>query len=134
MVPRAPRGALVRGFAEAIGVPTDDLGFAFEDPATAAILGGMSRVCGARDLNLLLVPMGPSAPGVRTAALASAAVDGFVVHSVPESTPGLDLVGNRGLPTLSRVAGCSTFPRPHPQLLHVPDLPTGVNVEQLGLR
>jgi DNA-binding LacI/PurR family transcriptional regulator len=92
---------LRRGRADAVGVIyTDELGFAFEDPATAAILGGLSRVCEARDLNLLLVPLGPSATGTRTAALASAGVDGFVVYSVPEREPGLDLVLRRALPTV----------------------------------
>lgn len=92
---------LRRGRADAVGVLyTDELGFAFEDPATASILGGLSRVCGARDLNLLLVPLGPSSSGARSAALASAAVDGFVVYSVPERAPGLDMVLNRGLPTV----------------------------------
>ncbi len=92
---------LRRGRADAVGVLyTDELGFAFEDPATASILGGLSRVCGARDLNLLLVPLGPSSSGARSAALASAAVDGFVVYSVPRDAPGLDLVLNRGLPTV----------------------------------
>lgn len=92
---------LRRGRADAIGVVyTDELGFAFEDPATASILGGLSRVCGARDLNLLLVPLGLSASGVRSAALASAAIDGFVVYSVPQGAPGLDLVLNRALPTV----------------------------------
>jgi DNA-binding LacI/PurR family transcriptional regulator len=92
---------LRRGRADAIGVIyTDELGFAFEDPATASILGGLSRVCGARDLNLLLVPLGASASGVRSAALASAGVDGFVVYSVPEREPALDAVFRRGLPTV----------------------------------
>lgn len=92
---------LRRGRADAIGVVyTDELGFAFDDPATAAIFGGLSRACGSHDLNLLLVPMGPSASGSRSDALASAAVDGFVVYSAPERTPGLDLVLNRGLPTV----------------------------------
>ncbi len=92
---------LRRGRADAIGVVyTDELGFAFEDPATASILGGLSRVCGARDLNLLLVPFGPSSSGVRSGAVASAAVDGFVVYSVPHGAPGLDLVLARALPTV----------------------------------
>lgn len=92
---------LRRGRADAVGVLyTDELGFAFEDPATASILGGLSRVCGARSLSLLLVPLGPSSSGVRPAALASAAVDGFVVYSVPRGAPGLDLALSRALPTV----------------------------------
>lgn len=92
---------LRRGRAGAIGVVySDELGFAFDDPATAAILGGLSRVCGARDLNLLLVPLGPSASGARSEALANAAVDGFVVYSVSERAPGLDQVFARALPTV----------------------------------
>lgn len=92
---------LRRGRSDAIGVIyTDELGFAFDDPATASILGGLSRVCGARGLNLLLVPMGQAASGARSAALASAGVDGFVIYSVPERAPGLELVFKRGLPTV----------------------------------
>lgn len=92
---------LRRGRADAIGVIyTDELGFAFDDPATAAILGGLSRVCGARDLNLLLVPLGASASGGRSVALANAAVDGFVIYSVPEREPGLELAFRPGLPTV----------------------------------
>lgn len=92
---------LRRGRAGAIGVVySDELGFAFDDPATASILGGLSRVCGARDLNLLLVPLGASASGARSEALANAAVDGFVVYSVSEGAPGLDRVFARGLPTV----------------------------------
>lgn len=92
---------LRRGRADAIGVVySDELGFAFGDPATAAILGGLSRVCGARDLNLLLVPLRSPASGVRSTALANAGVDGFIVYSVPERQPDLTLVLNRGLPTV----------------------------------
>lgn len=89
------------GQAGAIGVVySDELGFAFDDPATASILGGLSRACAARDLNLLLVPLGPSATGARSEALTNAAVDGFVIYSVSEHAPGLDLVLARGLPTV----------------------------------
>lgn len=88
------------GHAGAVGVVySDELGFAFDDPATASILGGLSRACAARDLNLLLVPLGQSA-GPRSQALANAAVDGFVIYSVSEHAPGLDLVLARSLPTV----------------------------------
>lgn len=89
------------GHAGAIGVVySDELGFAFDDPATAAILGGLSRACGTRGLNLLLVPLGPTASGAQPEALANAAVDGFVVYSVSEHAPGVDQVLARGLPTV----------------------------------
>lgn len=91
---------LRRGRADAIGVLySDELGFAFDDPATASILGGLSRVCGAHELNLLLVPLGPPSAPARTGALASAAVDGFVIYSVPEAEPHLAAVLRLGLPT-----------------------------------
>ena len=48
-------------------VDADDFGLAFEDTAAASILGGLPQVCGARALNLLLVPLGRLHParGVR---------------------------------------------------------------------
>lgn len=92
---------LRRGKADSIGVVyTDELGFAFNDPATAAILGGLSRVCGARDLGLLLLPMSLTHSPHPSEALASAGVDGFVVYSAPRGVDGLDLVLRRGLPTV----------------------------------
>lgn len=92
---------LRRGRADAIGVLySDELGFAFEDPATASIFGGLSRVCGVHDLNLLLVPLGPPASPGRSGALASAAVDGFVIYSVPEAEPRLGPVLRSELPTV----------------------------------
>lgn len=80
-------------------VYSDDLGFAFDDPATASIMGGLSRVCGSRDLSLMLIPLGASTRSGGTA-LAGAAVDGFIVYSVPRTHPGLDLVVARALPTV----------------------------------
>lgn len=57
-------------------------------------------MCGVHDLNLLLVPLGPPASGLRPGALASASVDGFVIYSVPEAEPNLEPVLRLGLPTL----------------------------------
>lgn len=92
---------LRRGRADAIGVLySDELGFAFEDPATAAIFGGLSAVCGPHDLNLLLVPLGPPTSTARSGGLASAAVDGFVIYSVPETEAHLGLVLRSGLPVV----------------------------------
>lgn len=92
---------LRRGRADAIGVLySDELGFAFDDPATAAIFGGLSSVCGRHELNLLLVPLGPPASAARSGALASAAVDGFVIYSVPETEAHLGAVRRTGLPTV----------------------------------
>lgn len=92
---------LRRGRADAIGVVySDELGFAFDDPATAAILGGLSAACGPRELNMLLVPLGPENDGSPAGAVGSAAVDGFVVYSVPETDRNIGLVLDRGLPTV----------------------------------
>jgi DNA-binding LacI/PurR family transcriptional regulator len=92
---------LRRGRADAIGVVySDELGFAFEDPATAAILGGLSAACAPRELNMLLVPLGPPHGGSHAGAVGSAAVDGFVVYSVPETDRHIGLVLDRGLPTV----------------------------------
>lgn len=92
---------LRRGRSDAIGILySDELGFAFDDPATAAILGGLSRVCSLHELNLLLVPLGPPSSGPRSGALASAAVDGFVVYSVPERDPNIGPLLRLSRPTV----------------------------------
>ncbi len=79
---------------------TDALGFAFDDPATVATLGGLARACETQALNLLLIPAGPPRPEARHTSVGSAVVDGFVVYSVPDGDVHLKEVLRRGLPTV----------------------------------
>jgi len=101
---------LRRGRAGAIGVISDTgLAYAFEDPAAAAVLGGVCAAVGAEGLGLLLIPAGGAA------ALSAAVVDGVVVYSVAQEDPVLALALARGLPAA------------------VVDQPTGTELPTVGI-
>jgi hypothetical protein len=88
---------LSTGFANVIGVVYGEpIHFAFQDPADSAFVGGVAEACGKRGLGLLLLGGGPqSASMIRTAA-----VDGFIVYSIPKDDVALQAVADRGLPTV----------------------------------
>jgi DNA-binding LacI/PurR family transcriptional regulator len=77
---------------------TESLTFAFEDPAARGFLEGLARVCQEAGRGLLLVP--GSAGGSEPAAVYRAAVDGFVVYSVPDDDPQLAAVLGRPVPAV----------------------------------
>lgn len=97
---------------------TEALAYAFRDPAALCFLEGLALACEEAGLGLLLVPAaartpdksagspqaGSSAAGPLgtgpLAAVNSAAVDGFVVYSVPEDDPHLAAVLQRPVPTV----------------------------------
>ncbi len=92
---------LRRGKAEALGmVFADELGFPFEDPAAARFMAGLSAACSGAELNLLLIPSGPPQPGAVIGSVDRAAVDGFVVYSVPDDDPHLTSILRRRLATV----------------------------------
>src|SRR3954470_20929146 len=73
--------------AGAIGlIFTETLSYAFRDPAAVAFLEGLGLACESAGAGLLLVP---AAPGDATGAgvVHRAAVDGFVVYSMPRDDP-----------------------------------------------
>jgi DNA-binding LacI/PurR family transcriptional regulator len=90
---------LRQGRAGVIGVVSDTpLSYAFDDPAAAAVLGGICSVVEAERLGLLLVPPGGAGP-----------VDGLIVYSVADTEPRLALAApmviidqphDSGLPTV----------------------------------
>lgn len=88
---------LSTGFAKVIAVVYGEpIHFAFQDPADSAFVGGVAQACGKRGLGLLLLGGGPqSASMIRTAA-----VDGFIVYSMPKDDVALQAVADRGLPTV----------------------------------
>jgi DNA-binding LacI/PurR family transcriptional regulator len=88
---------LSTGFANVIAVVYGEpIHFAFQDPADSAFVGGVAQACGKRGLGLLLLGGGPqSASMIRTAA-----VDGFIVYSMPKDDVALQAVADRGLPTV----------------------------------
>ncbi|MBP2475140.1 DNA-binding LacI/PurR family transcriptional regulator [Crossiella equi] len=77
---------------------TENLSYAFRDPAAIAFLEGLALACEDAGQGLLLVPANPEREDV--ASVHRAGVDGFVVYSVPEDDPHLAAVLERPVPTV----------------------------------
>ncbi|HHU44830.1 MAG TPA: LacI family DNA-binding transcriptional regulator [Actinomycetales bacterium] len=86
----------------AVGVLfTEQLSFAFEDPASVDFLAGLAEECGSRGDSLLVIPASSGSESGNAADLIrQAVVDSFVVYSVAEDDPFLGAVLERGLPTV----------------------------------
>lgn len=85
------------GQAGAIGmVFAESLPFAFSDPAAIALLQGVAAECERRDKTLVLLPA--LNVSVAQAAIRSAAVDGFIIHCMPNDSPLMAVLRERGLP------------------------------------
>jgi DNA-binding LacI/PurR family transcriptional regulator len=85
--------------ARAVGLLlTEELSFAFRDPAALGFLEGLAGACEDAGQGLLLMPASKGDPDVT--AVHQASVDGFVVYSVPEQDPHLAAVLERPLPTV----------------------------------
>lgn len=90
---------LSRGRTDTLGLLfTDELPYAFTDPAAIAFIQGLSTSCRSAGLNLLLVSTDSS--GGRSSAVDHAIVDGFVVYSVASDDPHLARILERRLPTV----------------------------------
>ena len=77
---------------------TEQLAYAFRDPAAVAFLEGLALECDAARVGLLLVPARPERDDV--GAVSSAAVDGFVAYSMPDDDPHLQAVLSRPVPAV----------------------------------
>lgn len=85
--------------ARAVGLLlTEELAFAFRDPAALGFLEGLAQACENAGQGLLLIPA--SARHADLGAVHQASVDGFVVYSVPEGDPHFEAVLQRPLPTV----------------------------------
>lgn len=86
--------------AGAVGlVMAEPLPYFFSDPAARDFVTGVAQACEALGQGLLLVAVGPSRSlKDGTAAVLSAGVDGFVVYSVCDDDPYLQVVLQRRLP------------------------------------
>lgn len=85
--------------AGAIGLLlTEQISYAFRDPAAVAFLEGLTLECDRARLGLLLVPARPDSDD--TMAVSSAAVDGFVAYSMPDDDPHLAAVLARPVPAV----------------------------------
>ncbi len=88
------------GKAGAFGVLfQNSLPYAFDDPTAMAFLRGLSGVCERQGAALLILPHGYTAQA--QAAIDAAAVDGFIVYSLPEDSPVLEQIRRRRLPMVT---------------------------------
>ncbi len=91
---------LRRGRVGAIGIAYDNqLSYAFDDPASSALLAGVAATVEEAGAGLLLLP-GSSDPRRRDAAVTGAVVDGVVISSVADDDPLLRLALLRRLPVV----------------------------------
>ncbi|MFP1154794.1 LacI family transcriptional regulator [Mycobacterium sherrisii] len=88
--------------ADAVGLlMAEPLTYFFNDPAARDFVAGVAESCEERGQGLLLVAVGPTrSPDDGNAAVLSAGVDGFVVYSVRDDDPHLQLVLQRRLPVV----------------------------------
>lgn len=85
--------------AGAIGLLlTEQVSYAFRDPAAVAFLEGLTLECDRAGIGLLLVPASPDSDDVRS--VTRAAVDGFVAYSMSEDDPFLAAMLARPVPTV----------------------------------
>ncbi|WP_369135733.1 LacI family DNA-binding transcriptional regulator [Modestobacter sp. I12A-02662] len=90
---------LRRGRVGAVGVLVDEsLSYAFSDPTSVLFLDGLAREVQADGLGLLLHPARRDPAALQ--ALADAAVDAWVVQSLPDGHPAVDVVASRGRPVV----------------------------------
>lgn len=92
--------ALSRGSSGAIGlIFTEELSFAFSDPAAVLVLQGLASACQEAGVGLLLLPVTAG----RTADVSvvnGAAVDGLAIYSMPDDDPLVEAAVERRLPTV----------------------------------
>lgn len=88
--------------AGALGVLfTEELTFAFEDPASVDFLAGLADVCAELGTSLMIIPASSSTVDDGGADLIrGAAVDGMVVYSVADDDPYLGVIRERGIPAV----------------------------------
>lgn len=85
--------------AGAIGLLlTEQISYAFRDPAAVAFLEGLTLECDRARVGLLLVPARPDSDDIM--AVSSAAVDGFIAYSMPDDDPHLAAVLARPVPAV----------------------------------
>ena len=90
---------LSRGRTDTLGLLlTDELPYAFSDPAAVAFIQGLATSCSGAGLNLLLISA--ESTGDRPSAVGNAAVDGFIVYSVRDDDRHLKQILDRKLPTV----------------------------------
>lgn len=96
----SPLAASLRtGRTDTVGVLfTDDLGYAFSDPVSSLFLSGLAEQAQEAGLAMTIV----SVPRGRPAGpMSKAMVDGLIVYSVDEDSPGIAVAHRRGIPIVT---------------------------------
>jgi len=100
--PDASARALRSGKAGAVGVLfTDKLAYAFSDPYAVGFLAGLAEVAEEFSTSLLLTPLPSSDIQGGANAVQQAAIDAAAIFCVTVSHPALDILKQRGIPTVS---------------------------------
>ena len=87
------------GRAGVIGVVlTENLSYAFSDPAAVYFLEGLAGPCEEADAGILLLPINVAAKSAD--AVRDAVVDGLCMYSLPDEHPAIDAALERGIPTV----------------------------------
>ena len=98
--PDAAGRMLRTGRMGAIGLLfTEDLRFVFTDPDTTQFMRGVAETSALTGTGLTLLPV-PFGVDVTETAVASAAVDGYLVFSVADGHPALEMILRRGTPVV----------------------------------
>lgn len=98
--PDAAGRMLRTGRMGAIGLLfTEDLRFVFTDPDTTLFMQGVAETSALAGTGLMLLPV-PVGVEVSDTAVASAAVDGYLVFSVADGHPALEMILRRGVPVV----------------------------------
>lgn len=101
--PHATGRSLRTGLVGALGLMiTDSLPYAFDDPATAALLKGISEVGELSEvaLTLLPCPLESDRMAQGSGVLLRGLVDGFLAYAMPEGHPAVETVLRRRLPVV----------------------------------
>jgi DNA-binding LacI/PurR family transcriptional regulator len=94
--PSTAAASLRTGRTDTLGVLfTDSLSYAFTDPVSACFLSGIAEAAEAAGLALTVVS---SPRGMQRSALSKATLDGLIVYSVDENSPGLAVARRRAVP------------------------------------
>jgi DNA-binding LacI/PurR family transcriptional regulator len=93
--------ALSRGERGAVGlVFTEQLSYAFSDPASVHILEGLARACEQAETGLLLIPVAADGNGSVERIVNAAAVDALALYSLPDDDPTIEAALARGITTV----------------------------------
>ncbi|MCW2540311.1 MAG: LacI family transcriptional regulator [Frankiales bacterium] len=85
--------------ADAVGlIFSEGLGYAFRDPGAVEFLHGLGEACTEHGRSLLVIPASPGAAHAET--VLRAAVDGFVISSMPAGDPHVDAALSRPQPVV----------------------------------